>query len=169
MTSRAAEDATRFRDAHAHGASGSFHGLIEGAQLLTLKGERSVESLRPGDHILSRAGAVPVVRIDVLSAVVPAVYVLAGSLGHSRTDRDALLTADQIVHLSDWRAAALCGQQSALVTARDLVDGEFVRDVGQQLVTLYRLYCPRPQILFADGLELCTADIHAVELAQHMR
>ncbi|GFE52326.1 hypothetical protein So717_40790 [Roseobacter cerasinus] len=169
MASRAVEHRTRLRTARADTAPGSFHGLIEGAQLLTLKGERAVESLRVGDHVLSRRGAVPVMRIDVLSAVIPAIYVLAGSLGHSRTDRDALLSADQIVHLSDWRAAAFQGQTSALVRARSLVDGEFVRDVGQQLVTLYRLYCPSPQILFADGLELCTADLHTAEPSHQMR
>ncbi|MCV3271162.1 Hint domain-containing protein [Roseobacter sinensis] len=133
-------------------------GLISGAQVLTLKGERCVEALRVGDHVLTRGGALPLTRIDVISALVPCVYVIAGSLGHSRTDRDALLTADQMIFLRDWRATAVFGQPSALVPAQKLVDGEFVRDLGQQLVTLYRLFCPMPQILFADGLNLGTAD-----------
>ncbi len=139
-------------------AQPSYAGLISGAQLLTLNGELSVDVLRVGDHILTRSGAVPIRRIDVVSALVPSVYVIAGSLGHSRTDRDALLSADQLVFLRDWRAAALSGQRTALLQARALVDGEFVRDVGLQLVTLYRIYCQSPQILFADGLDLGTAD-----------
>ncbi|WP_299674468.1 Hint domain-containing protein [uncultured Roseobacter sp.] len=135
-----------------------FAGLISGAQLLTLKGAQAVETLCVGDRILTRNGAVPVTRIDMLSALVPAVYVIAGSLGHSRSDRDALLSADQMVFLHDWRAPVLRGRRTALVPAHALVDGEFVRDVGQQLVTLYRIFCDAPQILFADGLTLGTAD-----------
>lgn len=146
-----------------------FAGLISGAQVLTLKGELSVDALRVGDHVLTRAGAMPVIQIDVVSALVPAVYVIAGSLGHSRTDRDALLTADQMVFLRDWRASALSGQRTALLQARQLIDGEFVRDVGQQLVTLYRLYCTAPQILFADGLDLGTADADLDTVARPSR
>ncbi|WP_299776771.1 Hint domain-containing protein [uncultured Roseobacter sp.] len=139
-----------------------FAGLVSGAQILTLKGERPVETLRTGDHVLTRSGAVPVIRIDIVSVIAPAVYVIAGSLGHSRPDRDALLTAHQTIHLRDWRALAFCGANKALVEAACLVDGEFVRDLGQQLVTLHRIFCAAPQVIYADGLELGTADTAGV-------
>jgi hypothetical protein len=46
----------------------------------------------------------------------------------------------------------------ALVAARTLVDGEFIRDLGQQEHTLIQLFCDAPHILYADGLEVSTAD-----------
>ncbi len=42
--------------------------------------------------------------------------------------------------------------------AGDLVDHEFVRDLGFLPMTLYRVICDTPQVLYADGLELGTAD-----------
>lgn len=143
-----------------------FAGLVSGAQILTLKGEQPVDDLRAGDCVLTRRGAVPVVRIDVVSLVVPTVYVIAGTLSHNRPDRDAFLTADQMVHLRDWRALAFCGRETALVQARDLIDGEFVRNMGQQVVTLHRIFCDTPQVFYAEGLELATADMTSQDLAQ---
>lgn len=136
-----------------------FAGLVSGAQVLTLKGELPVEALRAGDCVLTRRGAVPIARIDVISVITPTVYVIAGSLSHNRPDNDAFLTADQMVQLRDWRALAFCGKDTALVQARDLIDGEFVRNMGQQVVTLYRIFCSTPQVFYAEGLELGTADM----------
>ncbi|MDW3182127.1 Hint domain-containing protein [Roseobacter sp.] len=139
-----------------------FTGLVSGARILTLKGERPVDGLRAGERVLTREGAVPVTRVEVVSMVVPTVYIIAGSLGHCRLERDALLTAQQTVHLRDWRAPAFCGTRNAFVEAAQLVDGEFVRSLGQQVVTLHRVFCATPQVLYADGLELGTADTAGV-------
>lgn len=142
-----------------------FTGLVSGARILTLKGERPVDGLRAGDSVLTRNGAVPVTRIEVVSAVVPTVYIIAGSTGHSRPDRDALLAAHQTVYLCDWRAPAFCGTHSAFVEAAQLVDGEFVRNLGLQVVTLHRIFCASPQVIYAEGLELGTADIAGIDYA----
>lgn len=139
-----------------------YTGLVSGARILTLNGERLVDDLRAGDRVLTREGAVPVTRVEVVSVVVPTVYIIAGSLGHRRLERDALLTAHQTVHLRDWRAPAFCGTRNAFVEAAQLVDGEFVRSLGQQVVTLHRVFCATPQVLYADGLELGTADTAGV-------
>ncbi|WP_299967962.1 Hint domain-containing protein [uncultured Roseobacter sp.] len=134
-------------------------GLVTGARVTTNTGERSVEALSPGDVVLTRSGAAPITRVEALSLVAPVVYVIAGSLSHNRTDRDALLIADQTIYLQDWRAAAFCGAPAALVEARRLIDGEFVRHLGQHAVTIHRVFCDTPQILLADGLELGTSDL----------
>lgn len=134
-------------------------GLVSGAYMLTLNGERPVETLRVGDCVITRDhGPVPVTHIDVISMVTPLVYIIAGSIGHNRGDRDAMVSADQTIMLRDWRAQALFGRQNALTRARALVDGEFVRNLGQHAVTLYRIYCATPQVFFAEGLELGTPD-----------
>ena len=134
-------------------------GFVHGARVLTMKGARAIEALRPGDYVITRGnGAVPVHRIDQRSMVVPAVYVLAGSLGHHQPDLDSLLPASQTVLLRDWRAQALAHTDEAMVTIDRLIDGEFVRDVGLQTLTLYSVFCAAPQVLYADGMELGTAD-----------
>lgn len=144
-----------------------FAGLVSGAQILTFQGEQRVDDLSAGDCVLTRRGAVPILRIDVVSMVAPTVYMMAGTLGHGRRDTDALLTADQTVCLRDWRAQAFHGQQTALVPARALVDGEFVRNLGQQVITLHRIFCAVPQVFYADGLEMGTADATQLDLAHH--
>lgn len=142
-------------------------GLVSGARILTLRGEQPVETLRAGDRVIARGGgAIPLTGIDVVSMVTHVVYIIAGSIGHSRPDSDTLLTAEQPVLIRDWRAMALYGAPHALVPARRLIDGEFVRNLGQQAVTLYRLHCAAPQVVFADGLELGTANSFAEEMPQ---
>lgn len=144
-------------------------GLVSGARILTLRAMQPVEKLRVGDSVITRArGAVRVTEIKTVSLVTRAVYIIAGSIGHYRKDRDALVAADQTVLLRDWRARALFGQKSALVRASALIDGEFVRDLGQQAITLHRIYCGTPQIIFADGLELGTADARACHPLRQM-
>lgn len=134
-------------------------GFVHGARILTMKGARKIEHLRQGDYLITRGnGAVLVRLIEQKSMVVPAVYVVAGSLGHHQPDLDSLLPASQTVLLRDWRARALTGSDEAMVTLDRLVDGEFVRDVGLQTVTLYSVFCAAPQVLYADGMELGTAD-----------
>lgn len=140
-------------------------GFVYGARILTMKGARRVEDIRPGDHLITRGnGAVPVQRIEQKSMVVPAVYVIAGSIGHHQPDVDTLLPATQTVLLRDWRSMALAGTRETMVEVRQLVDGEFVRDIGLQTLTLHRIYCAAPQVLYADGMELGTADASAVSV-----
>ncbi|ABG32128.1 hypothetical protein CEP88_02795 [Roseobacter denitrificans] len=137
----------------------SMPGFVYGARILTMKGARRIEDLRPGDYVITRGqGAVPIRLIEQRSMVVPAVYIIAGSLGHHQPDLDSLLPASQTVLLRDWRARAFAGAPETMVTVDRLVDGEFVRDVGLQTLTLYSVFCSAPQVLYADGMELGTAD-----------
>lgn len=135
-------------------------GFVHNAQIVTTTGSKRIQDLRPEQHVISRGnGAIAVQHIEVLSIVTRAVYILAGSLGHSRGNRDTMLPAAQTVLLRDWRAHVWRGQPTLILPASELVDGEFVRDLGLQVVTLYKVYCNTPQIVYADGLELGTADL----------
>lgn len=134
-------------------------GLVHGTAVLTLHGQIPVQHLRCGDQIITRgSGSAAVQSIEVISAVTRVVYVIAGSLGHSSRTTDTLLSAGQPVLLRDWRARAFGGADEALVRAGDLADGEFVRDLGQFPVTLYRIRCAEPSVIYAGGMELGTAD-----------
>lgn len=134
-------------------------GLIKGAMLLTLDGEMPVEFLSVGDKLITRdTGISKVTHIQRTTRKVHQIALSAGSLGHTRPERDALLAGDQMVLIRDWRARSLFNSEVALVAARALVDGEFITDLGMQETTLYQIFCDGPHILYCDGLELSTAD-----------
>lgn len=141
------------------GARNAFAGITSGAKIMTMRGLRRIEALKPGDRIVTRsAGAVPVTRIERRSFLSRAVYILAGSIGHHQKDRDTLLPASQCVLLRDWRASVLTGKPAALLPALSLVDGEFIRDLGVMPLSVIRVFCAAPQVIYADGMELGTAD-----------
>jgi hypothetical protein len=134
-------------------------GLVPGAMLLTLDGEMPVEFLSVGDKLITRdTGISKIQHIQRTTRRVHLIALSAGSLGHTRPERDAVLAGDQMVLVRDWRARALFNSERALVAARALVDGEFVTDLGMQDTTLYQIFCDGPHILYCDGLELSTAD-----------
>jgi len=134
-------------------------GLLEGAQLLTLDGEIPVEFLCVGDKFITRdSGIAKVEHIQRSTRKVHMIALAAGSLGHTRPERDALLAGDQMILIRDWRARALFNAERALVAARTLVDNEFILDLGMKDTTIYQIFSDGPHILYADGLELGTAD-----------
>lgn len=144
-------------------------GLVSGTRVLTLNGETPVQRLCVGSHVLTRNfGPVPIIDIEIVSMIAPVVYIIAGSIGHNRQDRDVMMAGDQTIMVRDWRAMAVFGQVNAVTRASTLVDGEFVRDLGQHAVTLYRIYCACPQFIFADGLEMGTANVQITDARQNV-
>jgi hypothetical protein len=138
---------------------GQDSGLLGEARIITTRGLRPVDGLAPGDLLVSRGnGVIAVRRIEQQTLVARAVYVIAGSIGHRQTDRDTMLPAGQPVLVRDWRARAFSGCPEMIVRADSLVDGEYVRDIGWQPMTVYRIFCDSPQVFYADGMELGSAD-----------
>ncbi len=130
-------------------------GFLFGSKILTLDGELPVEFLSIGDRVITRDSGMAILQ-DVIAheATCEMVSIMAGTLGHERPDEDALLPAHQKVLLRDWRAEALSGKPQALVTAGDLVDGEFIRPAGRHAARLFELVFDAPHILYVSGLEL---------------
>ncbi len=134
-------------------------GLLQGTMLLTLDGEMPVEFVSVGDKLITRdCGISKVTHIQRTTRAVHSIAFAAGSLGHTRPERDAMLAGDQMVLVRDWRARAMFNSERALVAARALVDDEFITDLGLIETTLYQIFCDGPHIIYADGLELGTAD-----------
>lgn len=134
--------------------------LAPGTTVLTLDGALPVEHLYPGDRLITRHGA------RALSAVarvrfprgMPIVELTRNALG-GRPERDLWVPAAQRILIRDWRARALYGQAQACVPAGQLVDGEFVRLSGLAgEVTGFALRFGRPEVIYAEGLELASAD-----------
>ena len=142
----------------------SHAGILRDAMVMTARGPRVVQRISRKDLIIVRgAGALPVRRIETASLVTHAVYVIAGSLGHRQIDRDTLLPSGQAVLVRDWRAQAFARCPEVMLPASALVDGEYVRDIGQTPMTVYRLYFDTPCVIYADGMELGSGDINCAQ------
>jgi hypothetical protein len=132
-------------------------GLCADSIILTLNGEVRVGDLRPGMRVITRdRGAVPLKRIETRRVTCRAVRILAGSLGHTRPERDVILPAGQPILVRDWRAKALFGADQVLVPVARLVDGEFVTLEPAREILSCDLGFDGAHVLYVDGLELAT-------------
>jgi len=112
-------------------------GFLSGTILLTQDGEMPVEFISQGDKVVTRdAGFATVVGVTRVRVTTHAISFAAGSLGDTRPDQDLVLPAGQPVLIRDWRAQAMFGTPQALVRADALLDGEFIRDLGEQEMEL---------------------------------
>ncbi|MEJ6388016.1 Hint domain-containing protein [Gymnodinialimonas ulvae] len=143
-------------------------GLAPGTQVLTLDGALPVEFLTPGDRIITRRGAraVQAVTRHLLPAGSTRIRISASALG-GHPSNDIIIMPDQRVLVRDWRAQALWGTDCAAIPAARLVDGTFIRtETGAEQIML-SLYFGAPEILYADGLELASADKPMVAASAH--
>lgn len=139
--------------------------LIKGTLIQTREGETAVENLQAGDHLITRTqGYSPLSGIRQSRAMMHAVRFMAGSLGNTRPDSDLLLPLNQKILLRDWRAKAMYGQPQAAVPAFELIDGEFIRDEGLQMLDLCTLSFDRPHVIYADGMEIATSQAASKDL-----
>ncbi|MEJ6398016.1 Hint domain-containing protein [Yoonia sp. 208BN28-4] len=130
-------------------------GICAGTTIMTLDGEIPVEHLSAGDRIITRDSGMSVLRgVTARTVKVNPIRIKAGSLGHTRPDRDMIVAPGTLIHLRDWRAEALFGAKSASVTADRLVDGEFLAEQSLREMTVYELQFDRAHIIYADGVEM---------------
>ncbi len=135
-------------------------GLLNGTAVMTLDGEMPVEHLAPGDRIITRDTGMAILRaVRMAEAEIAPIEIKAGSLGHSRPDRDAAVAPGTRIHVRDWRAGAMYGKSSVNVAARRLADGEFIAEGTKRRVRVYDLFFERQHILYADGLEVASAEV----------
>lgn len=130
-------------------------GIVAGSIIFTADGEIPVEYLSPGDRIITRdAGMVTLVDTFIHRVSAPAVAIKAGSLGHTRPDHNVIIPASQQVLVRDWRAQSMFGKAQAVVQARQLIDGEFITDLGVRNLELIHLTFEKSHVIYADGLEI---------------
>ena len=73
-------------------------GLVQGALILTLDGEIPVEFLSVGDRVITRdSGFAKILHIQRTTRKVRRIALAAGSLGHTRPERDVQLAGDQML------------------------------------------------------------------------
>lgn len=135
-------------------------GICAGTTIMTLDGEIPVEHLSVGDRIITRDSGMSVIRsINTRDVKLQPIRIKAGSLGHTRPDRDMIVAPGTRIHIRDWRAEALFGAAAATVEASRLVDGEFLAQLPSRDVKVFDLMFDREHILYADGVEIISAAV----------
>lgn len=134
------------------------NGLVAGTTVLTLSGEMPVEYISVGDRIITRSGARAVKAVR--SAVMPSaklVCISASALGVEQPEEDMRVAPDQGIHIRDWRAKALKGVAQAVIPAKELADGEYIRVETALGVCLYSLEFDGAEVIYANGVEVTCA------------
>jgi hypothetical protein len=151
----------RTPSAHAKPATGT--GLVTGTLILTPEGPEFIESLQPGDMVLTRDhGAQPVRAVNRALSPSRAITIAPEAAGPGVPWRHLRLAPTQRIGLSGWKAELLFGADQALVPVGDLVsDGTILARTAIGATVTYQLVFDQPQIIFAEGME--------VEAAGHAR
>ena len=130
-------------------------GIVAGSIIFTAEGEIPVEYLSPGDKVVTRdSGMVTLLDTFIHRISAQAVAIKAGSLGHTRPDHNVIVPAEQNILVRDWRAQSMFGKAQTIVQAGDLIDGEFITDLGARDLHLVHLTFDRQHVIYADGLEI---------------
>jgi hypothetical protein len=129
--------------------------IVAGSIIFTAEGEIPVEYLSPGDKVVTRdSGMVTLLDTFIHRISAQAVAIKAGSLGHTRPDHNVIIPAEQNILVRDWRAQSMFGKAQTIVQAGDLIDGEFITDLGARDLHLVYLTFDRQHVIYADGLEI---------------
>jgi hypothetical protein len=133
-------------------------GLVAGTTVMTLAGQMPVEYLSIGDRIITRSGARALVAIR--STVLPTaqlVCISASALGVEQPEEDMRVSPDQGIHIRDWRAKALKGLAQAVIPAKELADGEYIRLETTAGARLFALEFANAEVIYANGVEVTCA------------
>lgn len=130
-------------------------GLPVGTRILTRRGEIAIEDLHEGDQVICRRrGFVQIAGIEKRVVTGRMVRIRAGSLGKNLPAEDTVVAADQAILVRDWHARVLHGVAEREMLAVQLVDDEFILEIGHQCRDMIRIACAEPAILYAGGLEV---------------
>ncbi len=136
-------------------------GLVTGTLVVTADGELPVEYLTPGDRIVTRAhGMVALKSVSAITRTAHIVHLAPGALGQAQT-RPTMMAASQPILLRGALALRLCGTAQGVMPLGFLVDNEAIRDLGPRELRLVQLHFERPEVIYADGIEVVLPASHA--------
>ena len=128
--------------------------FVAGTMILTDKGECPVESLQPGDLVITKDDGPQPLRwigrrqVPATGALAP-IEIRAGAFGDHRR---LLVSPQHRVLVHDSLAELLFGDTEVLVSAKDLVNGRSVRVMEGGEVEYVHLLFDRHQIVSSEGL-----------------
>jgi hypothetical protein len=129
--------------------------FVAGTMIATPDGERTAESLQPGDLVLTQDDGPQPLRWSGTRTVAATgdfapVHIRANTFG---THRDLLVSPLHRVLIRDNLAELLFGDAEVLVAARDLINDHSVTRRNGGEVTYVHLLFDRHQVVFSEGLE----------------
>ncbi|SHL70713.1 Hint domain-containing protein [Roseovarius marisflavi] len=125
-----------------------------GARILTPHGERAIETLRPGDMVITRdhgprpirwIGSRTVAGVDKFAPISIAAHVLDGAT------RPLLVSPQHRLLFTGYKAELLFGCDEVLVAAKHLLDGRDVVATEQAEVTYIHMMLDEHEVVYADG------------------
>ncbi|MGX0975945.1 hypothetical protein ACSSVY_001659, partial [Roseovarius sp. MBR-51] len=128
--------------------------FVAGTLIRTPDGEVTVETLRPGDLVITQdEGPQPLRwigrrRVAAEGAFAP-IRIAANTFGRHR---ELLLSPLHRVLIRDSLAELLFGEREVLIAARDLVNDRSVRRVEGGMVDYVHILFDRHQVVFSEGL-----------------
>lgn len=127
--------------------------LTPGTLIATPQGARPVETLAPGDLVLTQDHGPQVLRWVGQRQVAgrgdfAPVRIAAGALGNTR---DLLVSPQHRMLIGGWRAQLFFGVDEMLVAARHLVNDSTIRVHPMPQVTYIHLLFDRHEVIFAEG------------------
>ena len=129
--------------------------FVAGTMVLTPQGEVPVETLTPGDLVLTKDdGPQPLRwigqrRVEARAAFAP-IFIAANTFGEHRS---LMVSPLHRVLIRDSLAEVLFGEREVLVAARDLVNDRSVRRIEGGMVDYVHILFDRHQVVFSEGLE----------------
>lgn len=133
-------------------------GFAEGTAIRTEHGARAVETLVPGDKVITRYGKpVAISRIAQAETTGPLVRVSKNAFNQGTPRRDLLVAPDQMIMLTAPLLEMLYDCNAALLPIRHMTCLDGVEEVTlSSPVRLLTLELDAPRIIFGSGLAMAT-------------
>lgn len=146
-------------------------GLPAGTHVRTEGGEIPVEQLAAGDSVLTRHAGLQRLRAIGLTIArdVEVMRLGPGALGRAAGARELVVPVAQQLVLRDWRAHELFGVDAAPAPAGALEGEPHVQREKAVEIHLFQLHFDRPQVIWANGVELTSTRIAAPHPRQSRR
>ncbi|WP_102225832.1 Hint domain-containing protein [Acidimangrovimonas sediminis] len=128
--------------------------FVAGTLIRTPEGLRPVETLLPGDLVVTHDNGVRPLRW-IGSRTVPGmgtntpVRFARGAIGNAR---DLYVSPQHRMLISGWRAELLCGEDEVLAAALHMVNGDTITRAPRREVTYVHLLFDRHEIVEAEGV-----------------
>jgi hypothetical protein len=144
---------TSFNGNGAHAYNGDLICFLHSTMIETLTGPRPVQSIRPGDQVVTRDNG--------LQSVLWAGSKTASGLGHNApvciaaghlgATRDLWVTQNHRLLLDDWRSGYFFGHDESLLHAKHMAGEPGIRIIPQRQMTVHHLLFERHEVIFANG------------------
>jgi hypothetical protein len=132
-----------------------------GTMIATPKGEVAVESLRPGDKVITRDNGIQEIAWTGAKAMdwqtftanphLKPILIRQGALGNGLPERDMMVSPNHRVLVANDRTALYFDEHEVLVAAKHLVSGKGVHEVESIGTTYHHFMFDQHQVVLSNG------------------